>query len=677
MIFQKIRVSACLSDGHEAPLHRGGKGKLLSRWADADVFHKKVKGGFVLYVGATLKRESTFDATKGLQIRFLQEDVPYLAYYMRCEFWCRPAFGTSFADVPSRTQALLFKEGEQWRVLWSLCGDAFNCTLSGDREGLKANLYGGAEGDVGFETMPALVYCSGNDPYKVLRKAALIAEEVLGGRVMTLDKKPYPKIFEYLGWCSWDAMEIHVNEAGLLAKAAELKRRKIPVRWCIIDDMWAHVKGIKDIPMDMPRGPMVKIMHASKLYAMEADPDRFPNGLGHTIEKLKKQGLQVGVWYPTTGYWSGIDPEGPLVHELGDALETLPNGRIVAKPTAEATRRFHNAMQDMLVEAGADFVKVDNQTHYRNNYNPYYPVGVAAKAVQEAIEDVTEAHFGDGLINCMGMGNESMWHRRKSAVSRCSGDFCPENREWFAKHVQQCAYNSLFQGQFHYSDWDMWWTDDAQALKNSVCHAISGGPIYISDKIERSRAEVLRPLCMSDGRILRADELAVPIAACLLEDPTTSDHPFCLKSKARGCGLLAAFNIHKDNKPQSGVVYPRDLGLIDDSYLVREQLSGDNLVLKKGEGLKVELADNDDLRLYVFYRIGREVVPLGRIDKLLSPKMILSSGEKRLRLREGGKIALFGAREISTNRRSYVTGKQVGEITVFDLIPEETIVDYL
>ena len=152
MIFQKIRVSACLSDGNEVSLHHGEKGKLLSRLADADVFYKKVNGGFVLYAGATLKKENTFDAAKGLQIRFLQQDVPYLAYYMRCEFWCRPAFGTSFSDVPNRTQALLFKEGNYWRVVWSLCGDEFNCTLSGDREGLKANLYGGSEGATCFNT---------------------------------------------------------------------------------------------------------------------------------------------------------------------------------------------------------------------------------------------------------------------------------------------------------------------------------------------------------------------------------------------------------------------------------------------------------------------------------------------------------------------------------------------
>ncbi len=677
MIFQGIEVSACLANGNTVPLHRKKGGFFSARSGDANVAYKNFEGGYVLYANAALKKENVFDAREGLVLRFKQKPAPFMAYYMRCEFWCRPAFGTDFSRVPQRTQALLFREGTTWRVLWSLCGDVFNCTLSGDAEGLKANVYSGSDGESGFDEMPVLLCFSGKDPHAVIKKAANAAEKLLRGRVMTVDKKPYPEIFEYLGWCSWDAMHVHVNEEGLITKAAELKRRKIPVRWCIIDDMWAHVKGIKEIPSDMELRPMVRIMHESKLYALEADPDRFPLGLDYTISRLKEAGLKVGVWYPTTGYWKGIDPEGPLAQEMEDIFVSLPNGNVVVKPTAEAAHRFHSAMQDMLKEAGADFVKVDNQTHYRNKYNPYYSVGVAAKAIQGAIEDVTEAHFGDGLINCMGMGNESMWNRRKSAVSRCSGDFQPENREWFAKHIQQCAYNSLFQGQFHYSDWDMWWTDDAQAIKNSVCRAISGGPIYVSDKIERSRAEVLKPLCFADGRILRPDTLATPIEKCLLTDPTASEHPFFIHGMANGCGLLAAFNIHAENKPQNGVIFATDLGLPAGTYLVREQLTGEVLTLDRRTGLDVNLASNDDFRLYVFYPLRGDIVPLGRMDKLISPKAVLRKTSRGVKLYEGGKVAFVGVREISTNKRDYVVGVQKGEITVFDLRLDETRITYL
>ncbi|MBE6702650.1 MAG: hypothetical protein E7585_04465 [Ruminococcaceae bacterium] len=678
MILQSINVAVKTADGNEFSLHKGKGGGYSCRWAEANVGYTALDGGYVLWANAGLKKETArFDAQDAITLRFAQGNVPYLAYYMRCSYWCRPAFGVDLTAVPKRTQALLYKEGSTWRVLWSLCGDVFNCTLQGGEQGLEAKIAPWSDGEAVLEKMPVLLHFSGKEPHTVLEKTAKAAAKLLNGRVTTVYEKPFPELFEYLGWCSWDAMRVHISEQGLLVKVAELKEKGIPVRWCILDDMWAHVKGIKGLPEEMTTHDMVKIMHQSTLHALEADPDRFPNGLAGAIEKLHNEGLRVGVWYPTTGYWKGVDPEGPLAAELADILEMLPNENLLVKPNAEAANRFHNAIQDMLKDAGADFVKVDNQTHYKNKYSPVHPVGVVAKAVQNAIEDVTEAHFGNALINCMGMGNESMWNRRKSAVSRCSGDFQPENREWFAKHIQQCAYNSLFQGQFHYSDWDMWWTDDEQALKNSVCRAVSGGPIYVSDKIGRSRPEALKPLCFADGRILRADGQATPIARCLLENPTVSHAPLFIFNKANGCGVVAAFNIHAENQAQEGWLSPADLKLPAGRYLVREQLRGETRVLEKGETLSVSLADNDAFALYIFYSLKGNVTPLGRVDKFISPKALLGRNAKGVKLYEGGPVAFVGVDFIATNKRERVEGEKMGNITVFALEKDETAIRYL
>ena len=129
----------------------------------------------------------------------------------------------------------------------------------------------------------------------------------------------------------------------------------------------------------------------------------------------------------------------------------------------------------------------------------------------------------------------------------------------------------------------MWWTDDAQALKNSVCRAISGGPVYVSDKLGRSRGEILSPLCFSDGKLLRADGQATPTNDCLLTDPRTADTPFKIFNRVNGCGVLAAFNLHEENKPQTGEISAADAGMRAGRYLVCEQLTGENFVLERGE----------------------------------------------------------------------------------------------
>lgn len=136
-----------------------------------------------------------------------------------------------------------------------------------------------------------------------------------------------------------------------------------------------------------------------------------------------------------------------------------------------------------------------------------------------------------------------MWNRPISSISRCSDDFLPDNREWFRQHILQCAYNSFIQGEFLWCDWDMWWTGDGQAVKNSVLRAVSGGPIYISDKVGESSREILMPLILSDGRILRCDRPGVPAEDCLMEDPGCSGKPFKVYSTCNTCIAAAVFHL--------------------------------------------------------------------------------------------------------------------------------------
>jgi hypothetical protein len=189
---------------------------------------------------------------------------------------------------------------------------------------------------------------------------------------------------------------------------------------------------------------------------------------------------------------------------------------------------------------------------------------------------------------------------RVSAVCRCSDDFMPESREWFAKNILQCAYNGLLQGQFYVNDWDMWWTDDEQAVKNSLCRAISGGPIYVSDKIGRTDPAILKPLCTEDGRIIRPDESATPTADCLTENPTLTDRIFKIRNRFGQRGVCAVFNIHAGNQSVSGTLSPCETGIGDGDYTYYEHFTKETGVLRAGECLQITLQNNDDFRLYSF-----------------------------------------------------------------------------
>ena len=163
------------------------------------------------------------------------------------------------------------------------------------------------------------------------------------------------------------------------------------------------------------------------------------------------------MWHPTTGYWKGLDPEGEAFRQLEPCLICAGDeGIYIHSPDRQKAYRYYCVIHDYLKSCGAEFVKIDNQSMNRRYYKNFAPVGLVARQFHDAMEASVGQHFDHQMINCMGMTSEDMWNRSTSPVSRCSDDFLPEDEAWFTKHILQCSYNCLIQGQFYYCDWNMW-----------------------------------------------------------------------------------------------------------------------------------------------------------------------------------------------------------------------------
>ena len=581
----------------------------------------------------------------------LQNVESFMADYRRCEYWCMPQFGRDLREVLDETQGLICKKTDgSYAVILPVVSEQYKCVLKGNaRGGVTARLFSWYDQLCSCNCL-ALMYAEGDDPYKLLRSCAKTALELLGSDCKLREQRQYPEMFEYLGWCSWDAMEIRVCEEDLFTKCAEFRDKQIPVRWAILDDMWEEVRDFygKTYPT---RTDMYYLMHASRLYSFQADPIRFPNGLKHCIEGMNEYGIRVGIWHPTTGYWAGIDPEGPIYRDHQDLLIRTRsdtekfNNRYIVDYKTEKAYPYYKAIHGYLKESGAEFVKIDNQTMTRRYYKNLAPVGEVARSFHNAIEQSVREHFDNCMINCMGMGSEDMWNRSSSPVSRCSGDFQPENAEWFINHVLMCAYNDLIQGQFYYCDWDMWWTDDGQAKKNSLLRAISGGPIYLSDKIGRSIPEIIRPIVLEDGRILRCDNPATPTLDCLTEDPRTSGglmkiQNLCTNAHGKN-GVLAVFNLNQEGNVSKGSISPADVnGLEGESFAVYEHFSGELRMLGREERMELSLKDINDFRLYIIVPVVDGFAPIGRTDKFVSPKTVQAVHGREVILSEAGRYAV-------------------------------------
>lgn len=67
-------------------------------------------------------------------------------------------------------------------------------------------------------------------------------------------------------------------------------------------------------------------------------------------------------------------------------------------------------------------------------------------------------------------------------------------------------------------DWDMFHSVHPDALLHATARAISGGPVYVSDKPGRHSPALLRRLVLPDGLVLRGEEPGRPSRDCLLKD---------------------------------------------------------------------------------------------------------------------------------------------------------------
>jgi hypothetical protein len=587
----------------------------------------------------------------------------YFGNHMYCAFWCRSDFSDDLTKLHVDTQGFIYEKNDgKYSLILPVCDTVYKCTLFGDSDGINAGLssyyprLSKVENSLAF-----IIYDGADSPYGLVREAAEYAFELLGTGLHTREYRRYPEMFDYLGWCSWDAMQINVTEEGLLEKCKEFADKDIPVKWAIIDDMWADCRGLNDRPF--LNDNMYQQMHATALTSFEADKVRFPKGLKHCVTEMKKYGLKVGMWHPTSGYWKGVDPEGPLAKEFADCLEMLPNGNLNPRMDKEKLFKFYNAFHTFFKECGVEFVKIDNQSFLRGHYTNIYPVGYAARELHAGLEASVGKNFDNNIINCMCMAIENQWNRPTSAINRCSGDFQPENREWFITHILQCVYSSMFQGEFYYNDFDMWWTDDGQAGKNSLLRAISGGPIYVSDKIGRSNKHILDPLAFDDGRILRCDRPARPTLDSLFNDPQTTKVPLKIFNTCKGgkYGVLAAYNLDKKNRPVRGTISPDDIiGLEGEEFAVYEYNTKKVRFLKRGESFSFMLKDHDDYRHYIISPIDENgIAMLGRIDKFMSPCAVTDKFMTTYNVYEGGKIAF-----VNRGKRAYKAISESGSYKI-------------
>ncbi len=529
-----------------------------------------------------------------------------LAIYQHKDWWQRPAFPQGTQQIPARTQLLLMKGGSGYLVLLAVCGREYRTDMEGAGEGILVTVSSNCGGKKEVEDI-SLVCAKGEDPYICCHEAVKYALTLMGRTSMLRENKRYPAMFEKLGWCSWDAFYQKVSAQGIYNKLEELKEKKVPVGWALIDDGWLDAD-----------------YETQELKGLDAAPDKFPEGLQECVRRMKEEyGVwKVGVWHAVMGYWNGLKAGSEAEKRLREGSIKLPDGRKIPAAQGGGAFRFYSIWHKYLKNTcGIDFVKVDGQSAISLFYEGLKEYGSASAAIQEGLNASAALHFDNNIINCMGMAPEDMWNRPSSAVARSSDDFVPEAPHGFWEHALQNGYNSLLQGQFFWGDWDMFWSSHAERRQNAVLRAVSGGPVYTSDPVGKTDPELILPLIRKDGTVIRCDNVGMPTLDCLFENEAESGRILKLFNHYGEAYVVAAFSMGDETVSQGSLKLSDLPGTKGREWIVYDQRNEEAFFLSNEEVFSFELGENDACLFLVLP--AADFVPVGILEKLICPGSIL------------------------------------------------------
>jgi hypothetical protein len=565
--------------------------------------------------------------------------VPSKIIYM----WVEPFWTDRLDKLPAETEYALWqnRKGEYGAAL-PLVGGGHRAALQGENNEVKV-IASDYNSSYVPRRVPLLAWGHGPDPYRLTDELYAFALPAMGAKGKLRREKAWPEMFNYLGWCSWNAYYRNITEDKIVAHAKHFQEAGLPFRWIIIDDGWQ--------PLDKVCSTFRPcVMH---LTGFEAVPDRFPGGLAQTVSKVKSYGITwVGVWHTINGYWNGIALDSELGRKEKDAL--LPVDQAAAFPDFSSDRgqRFYDDYYAFLKGAGVDFVKVDNQCSLAKVIKGKDNLAPVADGVAQELQNYEAAaakYFNSAAIDCMSQNIEGPFGWSSTNDSRNSIDYVPLFPTQPRVHTLRNVFNALWYSQLTWADYDMFQTHENGAMMHAVARAISGGPVYVTDKLNREKPEFLWPLVFSDGRVLRVDSPALPTRDVLLENMRVATVPLKAFAPVGNSGVVAAWNVNYLNLPVRGTVSPADCeGLQGGQFAVYEHFSGKLETLGSSEKIKISLRPFG-VRLYVMVPIEDGFAAIGLCDKFISPRAIRrenrEAGKIEIELVEGGKFVAYAEKE--------------------------------
>lgn len=573
--------------------------------------------------------------------------------YRASPFWMTPRAGATTAEVPQETQWLLARLADGRCLLlvplfdagmrFAIAGEAERLVLVGESGDAFTAVRGGL----------ALFVAVADDPYELMPRAAAAVMARLGTGKLRRDKRA-PAFLDVFGWCTWDAFYQDVSHEKVREGLASLAAAGVPPRLLILDDGWQSERT-------MPTGER-------RLTAFAANA-KFGGDLAPTVAMAKGEfGIETFlVWHAIVGYWGGVDGaalpgygvrEVPRRYGAG-LLHHAPTvadwwGQLAGVVPVEQVARFYHDYHRGLRAQGVDGVKVDNQGMIEGVADGSGGRVRLNRAYREALEGSAAVHFDDRVINCMSNATETLYGCRTTTLVRTSDDFYPTRPESHGAHLAVNALVSAWFSEFIHPDWDMFQSAHPMGPFHAAGRAVSGAPIYVSDKPGMHDAALLRKLVCSDGSVARCAGIGRPTRDCLFHDCSREDVLLKIFNRnAAGGGVVGVFNaryhaVEAERRAIAGHVSPADVhGLAGDAFALYAHRAG-TLTRLARDGRSPHSLDELAFEVVTVAPIERGIAAIGLTGFFNSGGTILASrwdGDGlALTLRDGGRFLAWCAR---------------------------------
>jgi len=443
--------------------------------------------------------------------------------------WSYPVLSEGFDQIPYYSIFLLADYGGEYLALLTLT-DGFATTYI--EPGLKLRAFlGKIVKNVELNWIASISV--DHNPYNAVEACVEYASSYVMFKPRRLKKRPI--FLDKIGWCSWNALLTDdLSHENVVRIVEGLLNRGLRLGWAVIDDGWQDEVRREGWPRRILR----------RLSANE----RFPEGLKGVVGSLKKLNIGlVGLWHTINVHWSGF--EKTIAEELNvKSYFSKFNESYVPPPTLNEALEFYEKFYSWLKDNGVDFVKVDNQWVIHMLYGGDHTVGEASKNVELALQVAVYAR-GLDMLNCMSMAPENYSNFLFSNAMRVSMDYIPFWKADAKLHTIFSFYNALLFGHIAYPDYDMFMSYDPYAKVHAVARVFSGGPIYITDREpEKTDMSLLKCFVLSDGRLIRVDEPALPSKDVLFKDPYNEPVLLKVASKAGEGIAVAVFNVNREGR---------------------------------------------------------------------------------------------------------------------------------